>query len=177
MYQLAIDIYLFSYLCFGANVEDIARFKHSDIKHEDGINFIQFYRKKTKNSSRRLITIPLINKAIEIIKRHHDPKRKYLFPILKNHQEGDSEEIKRQIKNFEYALNKRLQRVAKKEGITKHITIYTARHSAGTIGKRSGASLEEMADLFGHSDTTITKNYTRDFFAGHLVKVVEMLDF
>ncbi len=109
LYQLAIDLYLFSYLCYGANVEDIARFQPSDIKNGDGYYFIQFQRKKTQNSSGKLVTIPLIDKSLKIIERYLNPEAKYIFPILKNHQEGDSEAIKKHIKNFEYSMNKRLQ--------------------------------------------------------------------
>jgi len=176
-YELAIDLYCFSFLSFGTNCEDFARFEPGHIKEHEGVKVIEFNRKKTINSTGKLVIVPLVGKSREIVEKYLQKGGRYIFPILPDEWEGDSEKIKKHIKNFEYSINKRLQVIAKKECIEKHVTLYTARHSSGTIADLAGADIKLIAKLFGHSNTAITKNYLRDRFTMSLVEPVRLLDF
>ncbi|MCD4737485.1 MAG: tyrosine-type recombinase/integrase [Bacteroidales bacterium] len=60
-------------------------------------------------------------------------------------------------------INKYVDRIAKGVGITKKVTMYTARHSFSTILKRSGASIEYISESLGHSNIKTTENYLDSF--------------
>ena len=175
-YRLAIDLFIFSYLLFGCNMEDIARFTEENIKQDGQFYTIGFYRKKTINSSGKYLELPLMPLALEIINRYKG-KGKYLFPVLKDEMEGDSLEIKKFLENYLYSLQKRLTRAAKKEGIEKKITFYTARYSVGSIAKRAGANDELMADGYGHNSIKTTKIYTGSFLSRELIGLFKLIEF
>lgn len=78
---LAIDLFTFSYLCAGINFIDMAKLKCSNIRE----NQIVYNREKTK----RLIIIPLQQKALQLIDKYHNDKSPYLFPILSNYHKTE----------------------------------------------------------------------------------------
>ena len=47
--------------------------------------------------------------------------------------------------------------------ITKPVTTYAARHSFATVLKRSGASMELISEMLGHSNLKTTKSYLASF--------------
>ena len=66
--EMARDLWLFSYLCNGINIKDIARLKYKNIEGE----YLTFLRAKTERATRsnpKPISIYLNDRAKEIIKR------------------------------------------------------------------------------------------------------------
>jgi site-specific recombinase XerD len=53
--------------------------------------------------------------------------------------------------------------IAKKLGILKPCTTYSARHSFSTIMKRSGANVQYISEALGHSSINTTKAYLDSF--------------
>lgn len=157
------DIFMFSFLANGMNINDIARLKYSNIKDGE----IYFVREKTKNKEEQVeIRVPVTNQMQLIIEKHgikaigHDA---YIFPILK--PEWNDEMKYMQIKFFIKAMNKYLKQIAKADTvrITQNISSYTARHSWATIAKNSGTSTEFIKEQFGHSSVAVTEAYLKQF--------------
>lgn len=46
-------------------------------------------------------------------------------------------------------------------GIRKHLSTHTARHTFATLTLASGAAIENVAKMLGHSDTKMTRHYAR----------------
>ena len=46
-------------------------------------------------------------------------------------------------------------------GIRKHLSTHVARHTFATLTLASGAAIENVAKMLGHSDTKMTRHYAR----------------
>ncbi|MCK4661985.1 MAG: site-specific integrase, partial [Bacteroidales bacterium] len=159
---MALSYWLFSYLCNGMNMADIANLKYRDIKG----NNIVFIRQKTKNTSKekREIAVYLLPEVKNIIKNiGNKPKEKdsYIFQIY-NEQMTDEQKFFR-LKQHIQNTNKHIKKIAIKAGLDKEITTYWARHSFSTVLKRSGASIEFISEQLGHTSTKVTTNYLDSF--------------
>jgi integrase len=161
--EKARDFWVFSYLCNGMNMKDIARLKYGNIDGE----YLTFIRAKTQRATRtnpKPITVYLNPNAKDIIKRWGHGRREpegYLFPILEAgcSPERELELVRQFIKN----VNKWIKIIASELGIEKEITTYTARHTFSTVLKRSGASVEFISEALGHADLKTTETYLDSF--------------
>ncbi len=155
------DLWLFSYLCNGINMNDLLRLKYSNI-HEGEI---LFYRQKTINNTKekREIAAILLPELQQIITRWGNPDNSpenYIFSFLSNGLSPVDE--KRIIKNITRLINKKMIEIGKTLGFGT-ITTYTARHSFATVLKRSGANIAFISESLGHTDLKTTENYLASF--------------
>lgn len=157
------DLWLFSYLCNGMNVKDIAHLRYENI---DGNN-LHFVREKTKRTTRseqKVIAAPLLPYAQGLIEKWGQKPRdahQYIFDILE--PQLSPEKALAKIKQEAKQINKYMRRIGEKVGITTDITTYTARHTFSTQLKRSGASLELISESLGHKDLKTTERYLDSF--------------
>ncbi len=158
---VALKYWLFSYLCNGMNMADIANLTYSDIKGDN----IEFLRQKTKDTTKnktkiKVMLLPEVKQIIEAIGNKPQPTN-YIFPIYESGQ--DEQERFNRLKQHIKTTNKYMKRIASKIGLSNEITTYWARHSYSTILKRSGAPIEFISEQLGHSDTKVTQNYLDGF--------------
>lgn len=158
----AIDFWMLSYLCNGANIKDLLKLKYRDIGNEA----ITFIRAKTERSKKdqEAVIVPLIDPIKELIEKWgNKPKDpdKFVFPVL-NDEITPAQEYER-MKRFVKKINKNIQPVAESLGISKKVTTYVARHSFSTTLKRAGASTELIKESLGHSSVNTTENYLDSF--------------
>lgn len=156
------DYWIFSYLCNGMNIADVAHLKYQNIT--DGK--IEFYRRKTKSTTKEKQKISCIvtEDVNDIIERWgNKPRRKdtFIFDILTD--DMDEELRLKKIKQAVKTINKYIKRIGNKLGIEKPITTYYARHSFSTVLKRSGVSSEFIKESLGHKDLRTTENYLDSF--------------
>lgn len=159
--QKAVDLWIFSYFCYGMNFADVARLKFGDIKGDN----IVFDRTKTINTERdrSLIEIPVRAEVKAIISKWGnkslDPNA-YIFPVLR---EGlTPKQIQDRVHDFIDATNNNLKNVCAEIGLPK-ITTYWARHTFATIAYKKGAGLEFIQKALGHSDIKTTQAYINSF--------------
>jgi integrase/recombinase XerD len=173
----ARDMWLFSYLCSGANMNDIALLKYKDMEDDK----IIFFRGKTIRTSRqnlKPIVVYLNPHAKRIIKTwgNRPPKpENFIFPILQNG--CTPEQVKVAVLQTIKQINKYFNRVLKEIGITTRVTTIAARHTFSTIMMQNGASTEFIKDSVGHANVKTTENYLSSFdeevkreFAGRLLE-------
>lgn len=161
--ERAKDMWLFSYLCNGVNIKDIAKLKFSNLDQKH----ISFIRSKTENSTKSnqkyitAIRIPEINAIIEKWGNKCVNKDDYVFPILSKNDTPVQEynKIKQEVKT----INKYTKIIGKELGFELSLTTYTARHSFATVLKRSGAPIEFISESLGHKDLRTTENYLDSF--------------
>ena len=55
-------------------------------------------------------------------------------------------------------LQRSLDRLVKRSGITRHVTLHTLRHTFGSTLLRNGVNIEVVSKLMGHANITITYN-------------------
>jgi len=155
------DLWLFSYLCNGINIKDIARLKYSNIKGDH----IVLERAKTAESAEdeSMIDIIITRQIGRIIDRHGNKpgeQSQYIFPILNNDMTPEDEY--KAIQQAVQTINKNMIKVCDAVKIPK-VTTYTARHSFATVLKRSGASIEFISESLGHRNKETTQAYLATF--------------
>ncbi|MFZ4521479.1 MAG: tyrosine-type recombinase/integrase [Bacteroidales bacterium] len=167
------DLWLFSYLCNGINIKDVARLKYANIEGDK----IRLVRAKTADSVDEQTTIDImITRQIgRIIDRHGNKpgtKDQYIFQILENGMSPEDEykEIQQAVQTINYNMVKVCDAIK----IDK-VTTYTARHSFATVLKRSGASIEFISESLGHKNMQTTQNYLANFEDDEKRKWAEML--
>jgi site-specific recombinase XerD len=171
----ARDLWVFSYLCQGINVKDIAKLRYRNI---DG-NSIIFIRSKTEQSSRsnrKPIVTALHPLAKEIIQRWGQKQVSEdtrVFDLVEDGLENEKELA--QSKQATKTINKYIARVAEAVGIEQKVTTYTARHSFATVLKRGGAPIEFISESLGHSDLRTTESYLANFDDDMRTKYSSML--
>jgi integrase len=159
----ARDLWLFSYLCSGINVKDMARLRY---KHIDG-DHIHFIRSKTERTSRRSlkpITVILTPEAKAIIDKwgiKPATPNSYVFDILP--EEVTPQRELALVRQATKTINKYIARIAAAVGIDKKVSTYFARHSFATVLKRSGASIAFISEALGHSNMKTTQAYLDAF--------------
>lgn len=172
--EMAKDYWLFLYLCNGMNVKDFCLLKWSNIEGQ----ILTYKRAKTQSSRKesKLISVALKPETLEIIRKyglHSISKEAYIFPHLK---QGLTAEGERAIyKQLTKTINKYMKRISSELGLNKEVTTYFARHSFATVLKRSGAKIEMISELLGHSSVAVTDNYLDSFEMEQIQKETDAL--
>lgn len=173
--ETAKDLWIFSYLCNGANIKDICRLRHKNVK-EDSIHFIRSKTERTTVNNQRTIIVPMNPLLKEILNRHSTKNlnpEAYLFPFLVKSR--DSEQEHAITKLVTRNINKWIGRIGSKLGIESKITTYTARHTFATVLKRGGAPTEFISESLGHQNLKTTESYLDSFENETRVKYAELL--
>lgn len=168
------DYWIFLYLCNGMNIKDFCFLKWKNFKGDK----ITFVREKTKNTNddEKPIEIYLKKQAIEILNKwavRTLSKEDFIFPHLSN--EMTTEQKRATYKQVGKNVNKYMKRIAKELGINRNVTTIYARHSFATVLKRSGAQVEMISELLGHSSVDVTKNYLDGFEEDQIIKKTDAL--
>ena len=172
--EMAKDYWLFLYLCNGMNIKDFCLLKWENINEQ----MLSYNRAKTQRSKKesKKIAVALKSETWEIIKKWGQPsliKDAYIFPHL---QKGMSAEKERAIhQQLTKTINKYLKQIALETGINKDCTTYFARHSFATVLKLSGAKIEMISELLGHSSVNTTESYLDSFEKEQIQKETDVL--
>ena len=171
------DFWMFSYLCNGMNMMDIARIKIKNLSS----NELVFYREKTKNTKKsnpkpiRVLRSEAINKIIRKWGNTHviNPES-YLFNII---DQGDSPEtIMKKVQQFTQVTNHWMKKMGENLKIDIKLTTYVARHSFATILAQDGlAPIKYISEKLGHSSMSTTEKYLANFGIEHDEKYSKVL--
>jgi integrase len=159
--RLSLDYFLFSYLCRGMNLRDMASLKWKDNIIDNKIFYVRTKTANTRSQTENIII--RIEPQIEQILARYKNDSEYVFPILEN---GLSQlTIRHRIHSTLKAISKDLREIAKdlKMSQAEKITHYWARHTFATTLKRSGISTAVISEALGHSSEATTKAYLDKF--------------
>lgn len=139
------DLFLFS--CYtGLAYVDIKKLKRTEIATGvDGGKWIFTKRTKTDVPSR----IPLLSAALSILEKYENNpvciNKDVLLPVPSNQK-----------------MNSYLKEVADLCGITKNMTVHTARHTfATTVTLTNGVPIETVSKMLGHRNLKTTQHYAK----------------
>lgn len=153
------NYFLFSFYCAGIRVGDLIQLKWKDIEGD----FLIY--KMNKNGE--TMPLKLIAKAQEILKYYKPVKPNldsYIFPLFDNNiLYTNPKFLNSQIGSKTAIINNNLKRLAKLAEINTNLTNHISRHSYADIVRKSGASLYDLKNLLGHSNTKITEKYIASF--------------
>jgi integrase/recombinase XerD len=159
----AKDFWIFSYLCNGINIMDLAKLKWKNVNSST----ISFVREKTKRTTKgNPINITAVrNMHIDRIltKWGKQPvsKEDYVFDIIDESDSVDSG--RKKIQQFTKTTNKWMKRLGEELGFEVKLTSYVARHSFATILVRSGVPLAFASQSLGHTNVLTTQKYFGGF--------------
>ncbi|MDD4192079.1 MAG: site-specific integrase [Mangrovibacterium sp.] len=159
----ARDLWLFSYLCNGVNIKDIARLQYFNLTKKN-ISFIRAKTERSTKSNQTKIVVVRIPKIDEIINKwgaKPEEPAKYIFELI-DESDPPAQELAK-IKQATKTINKYMKRIGDKLELEQKLTTYTARHSFATVLKRSGAPIEFISESLGHKDLKTTENYLDSF--------------
>lgn len=131
---------LFVFCCYtGLAYNEMRHLKHEHIlKGFDSNEWIQMKRKKTG----KLISVPLLPKAKDILKKYNEHKE-HALPVISNQK-----------------INSYLKEIASVVGIKKRISHHMARRTfASTVLLYNDVPIEIVSELLGHSSIKITQEY------------------
>lgn len=143
---LARDMFMFSFYTRGMSFVDIAFLRKSDIR--DGL--ICYHRHKTG----QLLTVKIEKCMSEIIDRYNDDVSPYLFPMVRDAQNGY-----RQYRNALRLMNLRLKKIGEMVDSPIKLTTYVGRHSWGNAAKTINIPLTVISESMGHNSETTTQIY------------------
>jgi integrase len=161
--QRARDIWMFSYLCNGINMKDIAQLKHSNINGNQ-LTFIRAKTINTKKQDRKPIRANINAPMKKIIQRWGRASLNpddYIFDILS--KKDTSEDIYKKVKGATKIINNYMKRIGVNLGIDQKVTTYSARHSFATILKNSNTSTQYISEALGHTSLQTTAIYLDSF--------------
>ena len=169
--DMAKDFWIFIYFTNGLNVKDLCLLKYENIK--DGT--IEFIRAKTKRQKKeKRIQAALQPETIAIIKKWGNAKKDgFVFPILDGRETPTRE--RQLIQQLTHVINDNMKAIAADLEITNPVGTYVARHSFATVLKRSGASMEMISEMLGHSSLNTTKSYLASFETEAKIKAASAL--
>ena len=171
--DMAKDYWIFIYLTSGLNVKDFCLLQYEKIEGEK----LKFVRAKTaRQKKEKIIEAVLQPEALAIIKKWGNKEKDaktFIFPVLTG---KETPERQRQlIQQLTHVINDNMKVIAEDLKITKPLTTYVARHSFATVLKRSGASMELISEMLGHSNLKTTKNYLASFESETLKETTKAL--
>jgi len=171
--DMAKDYWIFIYLTSGLNIKDLCLLQYEKIEGEK----LKFVRAKTaRQKKEKTIEAVLQPEALAIIKKWGNKKKDgktFIFPVLTG---KETPERQRQlIQQLTHVINDNMKAIAEDLEITKPLTTYVARHSFATVLKRSGASMELISEMLGHSSLKTTKSYLASFESETLKETTKAL--
>ena len=147
-WELARDMFLFSFYTRGMSFIDMAYLKKSDLK-----NGILSYR---RHKTGRQLYIKWESCMEAIVARYAAGcSDDYLLPILRL----PSNNLRSQYKSTMFRINKYLKEIARLCGITTPLTMYVSRHSWASIAKSKNIPISVISEGMGHDSEETTRIY------------------
>lgn len=131
---------VFLFMCYcGLRISDVKQLRWDDIERDGD----EWRMRKITQKTQKAAYLPLNRSA-----RQYMPER------------GDCEYVFYDLPQ-EPVMNRVLKTWAKNAGITKRVTLHTARHTYATLLLTEGADLYTTSELLNHSNINVTKIYAK----------------
>jgi integrase/recombinase XerD len=151
------DMFIFASYAGGLRVSDVLQLTWENF---DGQN-IHVSVRKTKAQ----LSFLLPDKAIAIIEKYRPAKYEptdYIFPMLDNDlKRNDPIVMDTEISRATAYINKNLDFITKKVGLTKHVSFHVSRHTWATRALTKGISIDKVSKILGHADISETQIYAK----------------
>ena len=146
---------------------DLAHLRKSDLRN----GTLTLRRHKTGTQ----ITIGVDEAAMKLIRRYADtdPSSPYLLDILDGKLSGREAYL-----DYQRALrmlNLRLGQIARRSGLGKRVSSYSARHTWANTAKACGVPVEVISEALGHVSIATTEGYLKQFGDNRIEKANEVI--
>lgn len=151
------DMFIFAAYTGGIRISDMLLLKWNNFNG----SHIHISIKKTGTQ----LSIKLPQKALDILRSYKPDKTNpdnFIFPVLHADLDvSDPVAVDRAISVGSVLVNKSLNSLTKKAGITKHISFHISRHTWATQALRKGISIDKVSKLMGHANIRETQIYAK----------------
>lgn len=159
--KMCRDLWYFSFLCNGVNINDLLRLKYSNIINDE----IHFNRGKTLRTNHELKEIQATHlpEMKRIIKRWGNPPsspKRHIFPFLKDGL--DPFEERKIIQRVTWLINDKMSMIGESLNYG-NLTTYSARHSFASVLKHNNVNIAFISEQLGHKDLKTTESYLASF--------------
>lgn len=156
-----LGLFLMSYLCNGANINDLVRLRYDNSYFVSNETVFRFVRHKVADRTAAMITVPIIDELKTILAEIASPVVKDGL-VLGRMVEGcdDEEKLAKRVMYINSYCATIIRKVARKLGIRDDISPTFARHTYATVLHQSGANFAVVEAALGHtSNIGIAGNY------------------
>ncbi|MDA0195860.1 MAG: site-specific integrase [Bacteroidetes bacterium] len=150
------QLFMASFYLRGMNWMDMAYLRVGNLQGD--FERLTYVRQKTGEPFNIKIS-PMLKEIIREFLGSQYSVEDYIFPILKPSKSTNETLI---IRNKRQRLNKTLKKISTQLGIDS-FTIYAARHTYATVGKRRGVPTAVIQESLGHKTEAITQTYLDSF--------------
>jgi integrase len=103
------------------------------------------------------LKLPIRPETQKIMDKYMSDKSEFIFGVLKGNE--TTTQLKERSKAYVKRINRVLKAICKKHNISKHVTTYTARHTAANQLLAGDVPVAKISQLLGHKDIKTTQNY------------------
>lgn len=155
-----LGLFLCSYLCNGANLNDVLRLKYGNSYWNSNGRVLTFVRHKVSERTGAEITVPIIQPLKEILDYVADEPTKngYLFKSFMDVDFDNEEMLLKKIMYINSYASKLTRSVCAELGIRDDVSVTFARHTYATVMHQSGAPFSLVETNMGHT-SGIAFNY------------------
>ena len=155
--RMVLDSFLFA--CYtGLRFSDLCVLDDDNIQKDENGHRLVLQTSKTRD----IVSFRLIDRAVEILRRHGYPGEGLLLPILKEDPTKLSKAaLTRHISSMNAYFNRLIKDVAEKAGLNVNPSFHQARHTFATLSLAYGVRMEVVKELLGHSDLKSTQIYAK----------------
>ncbi len=154
--QMALDMFLFSFFTYGMRYSDVVQLKWKNVEGD----FIRYEMRKTKEAH----SVKIFPPARAILDKYSDNSKpdNYIFPVLNTKRNLENREtLVNEISSKNAYLNKELNNLRNKAGLSKRVSFHTARHSYADIARKKGTDLHAISNSLGHASLKTTEGYLK----------------
>ncbi len=152
MRSLARDVFMMAVYMRGSRVSSVLQLRWSDIRDQ------RIYSHSSKTEKDQSISVSVdIRKILD----RYNNTTEFVFPYLEGFK-ADPLTYFNEIKKINARINNQLKAISKKVGITKNVSMHTARHTFASLADKSGLSLVQIQALLEHSSLAMTEIYLRE---------------
>ena len=171
-----LDLFFFSFHACGLRISDIVTLEWAHV------DFAQARLQKLSVKSKALITIPLSDPALEILRRWQDkgPGGRFVFDLLPDGFDlTDDEKLSRVTDSRNHSIRVALNRIGRRLGFPFPLSMHVARHTFAVKALNEGkVSVHLISRLLGHTSVLVTeKVYARFLLQTLRSEVREKLSF
>ncbi len=170
--EFARDIWAFQFYCNGINLKDLIKLKWSD---RVGKSFV-IRREKTKNTTRgnpQVVQIPITEKLNRYLGKIGHKDSPYVLGFLKENS-MESTVLNKKCKVGKL-INRNLVELGERLGLSVKLTTKVTRDAYATSLYKEGVSIEKIAEMLGHTSTSVTKNYLDSFDQEQIHEINQVL--
>lgn len=138
-YEVLKRAFLFSCMT-GLRWRDVNNLKWKDIRNEDGVTYIVYTQKKTKNSE----LLPISSSAVNLMGDIGDEQDKVFIGL-----------------RYSSYFNTALFTWVANAGVKKHITFHCARHTHAILLLNNGVDIFTVSKMLGHRELKTTSIYAK----------------